>query len=381
MPLDLDLFAGKVRKYREQFQESHEQMSASTGIAVERITLLEQGSSLPSGDEILIIADHFQCDYKFFISNERLAAFEQTETLFRRWGNELSPRDRWAIQEFLYLCECEEYLWGELGITSTELEFKKRGTHFKTHGIEAAKQLRNFLGYAPNQLRPNAYADFRRLGLHVFRRRLENSEISGVFVKHPTAGRCVLVNYVEDVHRQHFTVAHEAGHAILDETEDVLVSFTSWNKNDLSEVRANAFASHYLMPPEFLRSIPHPNAWTSDKAAEWALKLRVSTTALAYALHTAKLIPESTVEVIRRTRVPRTEKRDPELSDSLAPRSRDRWEKIMQQGLSPSYVGWCFEAYRQEKISAGRLGEMLRVLPDELPEIALLAGVQLTYGD
>lgn len=381
MPLDLKLFAEKVQRYREQFQEPLEQMAVSTGITVERLTLLEAGAAMPSGDEILIIADHFKCDYKFFISNERLAAFEQTETLFRRWGSELSPRDRWAIQEFLYLCECEEYLWRELGVVKLDFRFTKRGTHYKTHGIDGAVQLRRFLEYVPNQLRPNAYADFRRLGVHIFRRRLENSKISGVFVKHPTAGRCILVNYIEDVHRQHFTVAHEAGHSILDETQDVLVSFAKWSKSDLSEVRANAFASHYLMPPEFLRSIPNPNTWSEDKAKEWALKLRVSTTALAYALHTAKLISEPMVDVIRRTRVPKRDKRDPELPDSLVTRSRERWEKILQQGLSPTYVTLCFDAYQQGKISAGRLSEMLRILPDELPEMAQLAGVPLTYGD
>lgn len=379
MPLDLALFSDKLRRYRNQFAESPELMSVATGISPERIHALENGATRPSGDEILIIADHFKCDYKFFISNERSAAFEQTETLFRRWGQHLSKADRWAIQEFLYLCECEQYLWDEMERRFTEFSFTKSGTFYKSHGTQAAAALRSHFGYRRNEIRRNAYSDFRKLGLHIFRRRLENSTISGVFVRHPRAGRCVLVNYVEDVYRQHFTVAHEAGHALLDDDSEGIISFAKWSPEDLSEVRANAFASHYLMPPEFLKSIPDSTTWDPAKTREWAGKLRVSTTALAFALRRAKLVDAESAKVVRSTRIHRDEKEDPELSTSLSPNTRVRWEELLQRGLSPDYVRLCFEAYAAGRISAGRLGEMLRVLPEEVSNLARIVGVQLTY--
>jgi hypothetical protein len=88
-------------------------------------------------------------------------------------------------------------------------------------------------------------ADFRSIGIHVFRRRFDNSSISGVYVKHPVAGSCVLVNYSEDIYRQRFTAAHQAAHAISDQDEEVIVSFVLAN-NDLREVRANTFAPSFL---------------------------------------------------------------------------------------------------------------------------------------
>ena len=54
-----------------------------------------------------------------------LAPFEQTETLFRMYGDELSSEDRWAIQEFLFLCECEDYLLSQ-GMPGQPALFRSR---------------------------------------------------------------------------------------------------------------------------------------------------------------------------------------------------------------------------------------------------------------
>ena len=153
MELDLQMLASKLSRYREQFQLSVEEVSAATGITTAALVAFENGTQSPSGDDILIIADFYKCDYRFFISNERLASFEQTETLFRKHGDELSRGDRWAVQEFLYLCECEEFLLTQLpGRESIPFFAVNVGTYFKRHGEDAAQALRRHLGYAPNQI-------------------------------------------------------------------------------------------------------------------------------------------------------------------------------------------------------------------------------------
>jgi Zn-dependent peptidase ImmA (M78 family) len=115
-------------------------------------------------------------------------------------------------------------------------------------------------------------ADFFRCDYrYVFRQKLSNDKISGLFIHHPIAGRCVLVNYDEDLYRQRFTAAHECGHAILDVGEEFGISFGT-NGNDLREVRVNAFASHYLLPPKFLEKLPPPRKWTEQQIVDWANK-------------------------------------------------------------------------------------------------------------
>lgn len=383
MALNLELIGDKIRRYREQLELSLQELATSTGIPVERLERCEAGKQEPTGDEILILADFFRCDYKFFISNERLAPFEQTDQLYRRYGKEFSKSDRRNVQDFLFLCECEEFLLRELGGAKNRqpFSFQKMGKFYKAHGEQAAAQLRRHLGYGPNMVVMNIYEDIRCIGVHVFRRKLGNSNISGLFIRHPTAGKCVLVNYSEDVYRQRFTAAHECAHTILDEEEDVIVSFTRWKTDDLVEIRANTFASRYLMPPEFLRQIPEPTAWDSGKVIRWANQMKVSTEALVYALRDARLIDEQVAQALKGARVPPEAKVDPEIPVDLLERSKERKRQLLAMGLSDFYVECCFDAYNSAMISRGRLAECLLIDDTELQEIATLYGRSLAYGD
>jgi len=371
MALDLTIFAKKLKKYREQFQLSIPELSIATGISEDSLESYEKFQKAPTGDEVLIVADFFKCDYKYFISNEKLAPFEQTETLFRRHGNEFSREDRWAIQEFLFLSECESFLITKLGLPQFEdFVFKKPSTNHKTNGIAAAKELRKHFKYNNKQVILDVYVDFRSIGIHTFRRELQNSKISGLYIKHPTAGKCILINYKEDIYRQRFTAAHEAAHAILeDEQEGVLVSFQGVNA-EYVEIGANNFASQYLMPPEFLNSIPESLNWTQEKALIWANKLKVSTEAFAYALRSARLIDSKTMNEIKAVRVKREDKIDPELPRDLAPMTYKRKEELLKRGLSSFYVSLCFDAYRKNIISVGRMSEMLLIDQNSLYELA-----------
>jgi Zn-dependent peptidase ImmA (M78 family) len=381
MPFDTALFGYKLKKYREQFNKSLTQVSQATGISEDILIALENGDRTPTGDEVLIFADYYLCDYQFFISDEQVAPFEQTEILFRRYGSEFSTEDRWAVQEFLFLCESEDFLLKQISkINYSAFRFKKKGNFYKGHGEEAAKALRQHLGYASNAIGMDIYDDFRSLGFHVFRRHLVNSNISGLFIRHPTAGKCVLINYSEDIYRQRFTAAHESAHAILDEEEEVVVSLET-NKKELVEVRANTFASHYLMPREFIKKIPDSTNWNGAKAIEWANKLKVSTEALANALKDCNLISSDIEAQIKSVRVPKNLKVDPELPESLAIASRLRREELLKQGLSSFYVGLCFDAYEQGIISSGRVAEMLLANKYQLNEIASIYGRTIKYGD
>ena len=135
------------------------------------------------------------------------------------------------------------------------------------------------------------------------------------------------------------------------------------------------------MPPDFLRNIPDSSNWTTDKAIDWANRLKVSTEALAIALRNANLISQSTEIQIKAVKVPSDRKIDPELPASLSPASRQRREQSLKRGLSTFYVNLCLNAYEQDFISAGRLAEMLLVSERELNEMADLYGRALMYGN
>jgi Zn-dependent peptidase ImmA (M78 family) len=380
MALDLHLLATKLRKYREQLEVSIAELAQATGIANDRLTTFEEAAATPTGDEILILADFFRCDYKFFISNDRTAPFEETETLYRKFGGQFSKEDRRAVQDFLFLCECEQDLFSVRGMPKPKkLLFRTERTDAQRAEIAAAK-FRQQLGLDFNEVDIDVFDAIRRFGIHVFRRRLRNSTISGLFIMHPMAGKCILVNYTEDVFRQRFTAAHELGHALLDDDQDFVVSFAT-DQRAQREVRANAFAARFLMPPDFLRAIPEAHTWTEQKILYWAERLHVNPEPLCYALRHARLLQHHQVERFRALKIPSSSKHDPEISPSLPPKSRERIERLLWRGLSSFYVKLCFDAYYQGHISAGRLAEILLADESELKEIAGLYGFALAYAD
>ncbi len=375
--IDLRTLGSKLKKYRSQLTETIDDVAVATGIDPVRISSIESGQIEPTGDEILILADYFHCDFRYFISNERVAPFDQTETLYRAYGNNFTKKDRRGIQEFLFLCEVEEYLMTELGHSTKSFSFTPNGKFFKKHGEKAAEKLREFLGFAPTKLPRDIYSEFRKVGVHVFRRKLGNSNISGLFIRHPTAGRCALVNLSEDVYRQRFSAAHEMAHAIFDAASEVSVTFLQTKTTDLREIRANRFASCFLMPPSFLKHLPSPSMWTDDDTRHWANQMRVSCHALGIALQDAGLIDESTASRIQSLRIPAEAKIDPELPSNLSPRQLERKARLLEKGLSDFYVKLCFESFHSDVISIGRLAEVLLCTQTELAEFASLYGHSL----
>jgi Zn-dependent peptidase ImmA (M78 family) len=375
MRIDLVLISSRLAEARRLQSVELAEAATQTGIEAGRLASIEAGQQAPSGDELLILANYYARDFRDFVDPSRPEPFKQTDILYRRYGQAFTSSDRRAIQEFLFLCEIEATLEKGLGRNSIPFLFTPTGTHLKSHGDQAAQALRRRMGYGAKQIRLDIYSDFRSIGLHVFRRRLANSEISGLYIEHPIAGHCILVNYEEDIYRQRFSASHEAAHAIFDSATTASVSYqrnsSKYDRQDLIEIRANRFASCYLMPPELLPKIQH---WDTTLAQHWAKTLKVSTEALSYALLEARLVDQGAGRLIRSARVPMTEKIDPEAPEHLNATQLNRRQQLLERGLSDYYVDLCFEAHRQGLISAGRLGEALLADNKETREISILYG-------
>jgi len=365
--------------FSKQLMLSMEEISILTGIPIDRVRALMNGELEPTGDEVLIMADVFKCDFKNLIIDVKNSSVERTDILFRRHGNDFSKADRMAVQEVLYMAECEEYLMSILDRAHAEKEFNSstNGSFYKKHAEEAAKQLRLNMRYSEYSLNRNVFQDVREAGFHVFRRILDNSNISGVSIRHPIAGRCILINYNEDIYRQRFTLVHEAAHGIFDLTdkEDSYVSFKKWEKDNLAEIRANHFASNFLMPKEFLYNLPDSKIWDEDKILEWANRIEVNPEPLAIALCEAKLISKQQQSSFKKLKIPLGKKTDAELPVDLSVKTRQRKLQLLQRGLSDYYVKLCFDAYEKDLVSLSRIAEMLIIDEEDIHELIELYGV------
>jgi Zn-dependent peptidase ImmA (M78 family)/transcriptional regulator with XRE-family HTH domain len=382
MSFTSETFGRKLASLRLDFCQNLEKLAEASGISTERLNSLESGRAKPTGDEVLILADHFRKDFRFFLADDARDPDEGVEILFRERGDELSGADRMAIAEFAFLCRSEAMLERELSVALHErtFAFRPRGNFFKAHGAECAVELRTHLGLPDRDVPRDLFGVIRALGVRVFRRRLENSNISGLFMKHPKAGPCILVNLAEGLARQRFSVAHELGHALLDEKTITLSMVGEWNSNDLVEVRANTFASHFLIPPVLLANLPKDRWVDPAEVSSWAGRLRVSVPALLSALHAAKLIDADQRASIRQAAPRPLEPADPELEGNLTPKQAERKSALLERGLSKRYVDLCFDAYNRNVISAGLLAEILLATPGETAEVAALFGRSFANG-
>jgi Zn-dependent peptidase ImmA (M78 family) len=373
---DLNLLAKKLTGCRTRLEYSYFEIFEGTGIREDRLIGFEQAQIEPTGDEILILADFFREDYKYFISNQQSSASENTDSLYRQFGSEFSKEDRRAVQEFLYICECEADIWSLLEESKRHFQLPNSRFDKYNEAEDIASKVRISLGYKENELLQNIFDDFRNLGLHIFRRKLQNSNLSGIFIQHPLAGKCVLVNYSEDLYRQNFTLSHEVAHSIFDTNQLYNVSFTKDGK-DIKEIRANRFAAAFLMPSAALQKL-NVITWTEEILIKLADQFRVNVIALLYRLKFLKLITQHDFERFKDLKLPKALKEDPELKNLPSKIALAKMQ-VLERGLSTTYVRKCHEAYSKSLISQSRLAEILLTSENELQDVLALFNLKLVY--
>ena len=382
MPFTAKVFAHKLSAMREGFGQDLSDVSSATGIAQSRLGLLEGGEIAPTGDEVLMLADYFRRDFRFLIADDLADPDASLDVIFRRHGSELSAYDRVAITEFAYLCRCQTQLEAELDVRAQPeiFSFVPRGNFFKAHADQCAQRLRDALNLGPTNVPKDLFASMRKMGFKVFRRRLENSRISGLFLNDAEAGPCILVNLADGMARQRFSAAHEWAHALMDRERATMSMIGEWNSGELVEVRANTFASRLLIPPAFLDGFD--TAKWSDPVEVLAVAnlLRVSVQALLLALVSSRKISDeqrrTLLDAVPRAPVPP----DPELEGELTPEQLARKMDLLDRGLSQHYVSICFDAYARGTVTLGLLSEMLLTTAAGVCEIADAFGRGIGHG-
>lgn len=379
MSYDHILIAQKLLRSRNNMGLDKGEVSNLAGIDVDRIEALESGAVEPSGDEILILADVYKEDFRYFINNQNLSSAETVDELYRLNGS-IAKTDKQAIQSFIFHSANEQVLFDSLG-KKKELFISPPINNervWKSDGIKVAQALRKFLGYKNMEAYRNLYFEFRRIGLHIFRVKLQDSNLSGLFVKHPIADKCVLVNFDDNLYRQNFTLCHEVGHALMDGS-NYNVSYLA--QKDYREYRANAFASEFLLPQAVIKQI-NPSSLTPENVVRYAAQFRVNVQAFLIALENAGVItPDKRAEYdMMRLKVPNTEQVDYELED-LTDYLKDSYKMMFERGITPYYVRLCYEAYENGLITVDRMSEILDISLYELPSLLDTLKLRLNNGD
>lgn len=111
----------------------------------------------------------------------------------------------------------------------------------------------------------------------------------GLALSSKSGARTLLVATSENPTRQRFTMAHELAHLLCTDDQGLHVDEDVMAKGDLTEMRANAFASRLLMPEQRLAEMFPGPAITETSFADAVMKLKVSPSSLAWRLLTLKL--------------------------------------------------------------------------------------------
>lgn len=374
MAFDYAVLGIKLKNARESLSITPQESASRLQIGLQEYSDIEAGRYRITGDQLVLLSAMYCRDFRYFVTGDYPSAESQIQEMFRR-NAALSKSDRIAIQEFARLCEYEDFLEREVFQRQPVKifnygQYSFNHTHFKRQGEEAAsfERERLVLGKQPIE---NIFELIRTQGIHIFKRQLEDKNISGLYINHPVAGHCILVNYLDDLYRQNFSAAHEYCHALFDSSQGQEVTYLkSSNNGSELEWRANSFAGNFLVSKQRIEldysPVDNYEAWVS-LIRQIAERFLVSSQVVIIRLSELKWIDKTLQQQLtqeKRLIIRHDEKFDPEIPPTLSSGMRDKSTQIIRQGLSWHFIDLCTEAYRRGEITHHKLLDML-LLPLE----------------
>jgi hypothetical protein len=370
MAFDYAVLGKKLKCARESLLISSQSPASHLQLSLDEYLNIEEGQKKITGDQLVLLADLYNRDFRYFVTGDYRSAESQIQEMFRR-NTELSQNDRIAIQEFVRLCEYEDFLEREIfhRYPSASLpNYQERAfghNNFKRQGAEAASFERRRLLTGDEPI-DNIFELMRTQGIHVFKRQLEDQNISGLYINHPVAGHCILVNYLDDLYRQNFSAAHEYCHSLFDSSQGQEITYIKNNNSEL-EWRANSFAGNFLVPKQKIELDYSPatsyESWI-NLIRQIATRFGVSSQVVIIRLSELEWIDRNLQNELKNDRrlvIKQNEKIDPEIPSSLSLGMRDRLTQVIRQGLSWHFIELGTEAYRRGEITYQKLLDMLLI--------------------
>ncbi|GAB1819481.1 hypothetical protein HerbRD11066_26450 [Herbidospora sp. RD11066] len=167
--------------------------------------------------------------------------------------------------------------------------------------------------------------------------------------------------------RQRFTIAHELGHLLASDDQglhsDANLNDGDHKKQD-TEVRANAFATEFLMPAKVLTERAKGLEWSDRGFALLACDLRVSPVALAWRLFNLRLVTEDQCARFRAMTGLAAAELAGCLDEHLRLIAKSEQPRVPLQLLKTSY-----RAYQEGQATIRPLANLLEIDPGQLKSI------------
>jgi len=400
--MDQKTLREKLKKLREENGLTQEAVEKAIGLPQKACTHIEAGSRNVSTLELAKLAELFQISIAdFFNQNE----YDQDllVTLYRAAPDlKKNQKIRNEISTYIRICKEGVVLEKLLGLSQrhTILQYPfslpKNIGEAISQGESVAREERRRLELGDGPLH-NIAELLSSQGIWACSAILPQ-EISGLFFKHLSLRMAILVNAKHAPARSLFSYAHEYAHALFDQNRTITIS-RSDNSSEFVEIRANAFASAFLMPDagisQFLLSLGKGNPSRSylavfnefhEKAIDTqsrriASLQKISPQVIALVAHHFGVSYQAALFRLQNLQYIKPQERDKLLNEESMGKeylrilhlndvepSRERF--IQDRELKAFVAHLSFEAYQHEKVSRGRFLELMKLL--QLPAEKLL---------
>jgi Zn-dependent peptidase ImmA (M78 family)/DNA-binding XRE family transcriptional regulator len=227
-------------------------------------------------------------------------------------------------------------------------------------------------------------------------------DVSGLTLSDLKVGLFVVANRVHHYLRRRFSFAHEYAHVVADRNRFGLISRTS-ERDDLVEVRANAFAANFLMPEDGVRlfvaglgkgkpsrafaevfdeagslnvegrSDPGTQTLQLYDVVQLAHHFGVSRLSALFRLRNLRLVTDAELAHLKALD---EQGKGKQLAELLGLPEPDH--TAMRSEFKHRFLGLALEAYRRDEVSHGKLRELVAMVglaPDDLEQLIEDAGI------
>lgn len=373
--------AKRLRLARTNVGLSQDEVAAELEVLRPTVSQIEAGKRGVSSIELAQLAKLYRRPLaSFFDEDFDEALSEDPLTLLFR-AVEIKPSDLRAVEEFEDFCRTYRDLEGLLGLEGENDPLPDYGGIGEPHnkleairqGERVAAEERRRLGLGDDPIR-DVFELLEGQGVRLFVRPLRESGVSGLFLYDKKIGPCILVNRTYRPGRLAFDAAHEYAHVLMDRR--LRAHATPFGRpeehEELLEVRANAFAAAFLMPAEGIERF----LWDLDMTR--GDRHRVDMVDVLYLQHTfgvsyqAALYRLQNLGWVGKARREELGEHQPEVlarALGLEEESEPDLGRFEEEGYPLRYKYLALEAYQREKISLGRLAELLGMNLEDAREL------------
>ena len=253
--MEQTVLGARIRDARKAADLSQEQLSALLDIPRSAISEIENGRRGLSASELFAMSKHLRRRLDYFVGerNEPVPKPESFNVRFRS----LQLRAGDADTVFRFEQRCRDYKWLEEILTAPMLTQPPAyplgdpvsWAEAKVQGEKLAVQERNRLALGFDPVR-DPFDIVESQGVRVILMDLETPEVSGVFHFDDELGACILINTACHPNRRPYDLMHEYCHVLVDRFEGTDRITDLGDSADPIERRADAFAASFLLPEQ-----------------------------------------------------------------------------------------------------------------------------------